>query len=508
VLFVLVLGSSVLSTIRGGFHTAYGVTEGESSSLAPQALYQKREFRNAANKLLKMSETRRLMAPELKLLSMCYYQVGLEEFKNDKMEQATGMFQAAIKTYPENAYANYMLGMVSESKGDNLDAAAYYHLALQYDASLKDRIAARFETALGKIFLSEIDADLGGGRYTEAQQKLWYVNAYCKDSFKKDLEEKWQKYQAEMAALQLYRQAEQITRLHKENKAAKFLQELTEKYPDTYLAFNAREGLLAAGEKAYIPETGTGYKLSSEWGRTESDHFIVLYQKGMRIATTVKSAEDAILEVLKDLGLSRYPLDKKIKMYLFQDYKTWQEFLRANPDKTIHWAGGFAIPRFAEIYVYVLDKGTDLRKILLPHELTHIIHMHYIGVRKYQPIWLLEGLARCQEKNGLKEAKRLVGDLSDEGMIPLSRLVSMDVRTYSGSVVPIFYAESALLVDVIREKYGQRKILELIHAFAKVNNPQEWIGIGAEKSFESIISEVLGTDTVTLEKMWLKRAGK
>jgi len=195
-------------------------------------------------------------------------------------------------------------------------------------------------------------------------------------------------------------------------------------------------------------------------------------------------------------------------MYLFKDNETWQEFLKGNPDNTIHWAAGFAVPDVAEIYVYVMDKRTDLRNNLLPHELTHIIHKNYIGIYNYQPVWLSEGLARCQEKDGLKEAKRLVGNLSDNEVIPLSKLASMDVRKYSGGVVSIFYAESALLVDVIREKYGQRKILELIHAFSKVNNPQDRLSEGGNKSFESIISEVLSTDTGTLEKMWLKRAGK
>jgi tetratricopeptide (TPR) repeat protein len=508
ILHSLLLTVAVCLSAGSGTTAAHAASSGQTDLEHATEQFSNKEFLQASQTLLRVAQKRRLAAGELQLLGKCYYNLGVIAWKENEVEKAARLFSAALESNPRSPGANYAMGLISEKAGNYHAAVRYYNMASQLGPSLRSRTRTRMQT-MGEALLNEVARDLKDGNFQVASGKLHFAGEHFGRVLKPESQRKWESLKLEFAAARMYMAADEYARKNRTDKAAAVLRELTEKYPDTDIGRQTRDYLFASGRKAHIAATATGFRLSSDWGRDESEHFIVFSQKGSNSATFLKEGEKAIQQIMADLGITSYPLRRKIKMYLFEDIGTWREFLAANSDRTTHWSAGFAVPLFAEIYLYATERSRDLRKRVMPHELTHMIHWNYIGLGRYQPLWLTEGLARCQEEDGIRHSKRLLDSLStEEGLIPLATLFTLDVRRSSGAAIGTFYAESAMLVDLIKDEYGSNKLLELMQAFASGDGSRMAYGADFSTNPGKVIRSVLGTDVERLEKMWLKRMGK
>ncbi len=478
---------------------------GTATLAGAQKHYDAKDYRAAGTALLAIRKSRKLTAGEARLLSMCYYRLGRDELETENWKQAWSMLDAALKWDPKNARANYSMGRLWESRKYYESAVAYYRRTAELDVEIGESGRGRIK-GIGERLLNEIDADLEDGDFSGAANKFNFVRQRCGNLVKEMLDSKSRQLGGEFAAAEIYVKAEEYYARNRSDRGNVLLTRITKDFPNTRVAEHARRVLLGGGRKVFLGRTATGYRLSDKWKRMESEHFVIYYQKVGSQESFKKLGEAAIVDIMNDLRLKKYPLSKKkIKMYLFADKDSWQKFIWTNSNRTTKWSGGFALPQYAEIYLYTTDRRRILKKRVIPHELTHIIHRNAINVWKYQPLWLVEGVARGQEENGVRDARNMMKKAGKKDVIPLSWLAGgIDIRTSSPRVVMIFYAESAILVDVIKRKFGRDKLLALMKAFA-----ERTIMPGDEyTALAEVVRETLGIEAAELEKMWLHEMGK
>lgn len=157
------------------------------------------------------------------------------------------------------------------------------------------------------------------------------------------------------------------------------------------------------------------------------------------------------------------------------------------------WIGGQARPELGVVVVAIpADQGyTSQMKRYLPHEITHLLIHELTTPEGYKnvPDWLDEGLATTNERLPTPEyAVALETAREAEQLLPLEELCvpfSPDPRT-----AILSYAQSASVVDFIRENYGAEGIRRLLAAYAD----------GA--SCRSGVEEALNISFDRLETMW------
>lgn len=157
------------------------------------------------------------------------------------------------------------------------------------------------------------------------------------------------------------------------------------------------------------------------------------------------------------------------------------------------WVGAEAMPELGVILVTAvnprtatLDLGQDI-----PHELSHLALYRAMGSRyEAAPRWLDEGLAVSFEMSpDLGREAALDRGVANGETIPLEALC----RSFpSGEEqVRLAYAQSASLVEYIRQEYGTSALQRLVQAYID----------GAE--CDSGVERALGLSTAELEREWL-----
>lgn len=157
------------------------------------------------------------------------------------------------------------------------------------------------------------------------------------------------------------------------------------------------------------------------------------------------------------------------------------------------WVGGQARPELGVVVAAVSgDQGyTSQMKRYLPHEITHLLVYELTTPEGYAhvPAWLDEGLATTNERLPTPEYAIALETAREAGqLLPLEQLCtpfSPDPRT-----AILSYAESASVVDFIRENYGAEGIRQLLSAYAD----------GA--SCKSGVEDGLGITFAKLESDW------
>ncbi len=418
-----------------------------------------------------------------------YCEVGVELARKGKREEAEPYFRAALRLCPRHARATLRLGDVFAARRQFKVAAQAYQHAEKLDPKLSAAVKKRRE-ALLRTVLQVADQRLADCEVAGARQVLEFVQRYLEDVGGDEARVRLKKLEPLLRAEVLLGEARQEIARHPKTEGYKKLRQVATDFPRTYFAQEANRLLEANGRKIVLHDTATGYKLPLHWRRMTTEHFEIYYEKQRALTGAKRHAEEAFRKIVTDFGMDDVEWKTRITMYLFSDDEEWQAFLRMNRDKTMEWAGGFALPWANEIYVYVSDEKKYLYKRLVPHELTHVLHYRYVG-GIYQPLCITEGLARFQEKGGVKEAREAIDELVKRGeAFELEELFKLSY--YPPQAISLFYAQSATLVGFMIDEYGLDKFKEFMFAFASTRDAAEAIG------------SVYGISLDTFGKKWEK----
>ena len=197
-----------------------------------------------------------------------------------------------------------------------------------------------------------------------------------------------------------------------------------------------------------------GAPLYADWDEYKSRHFIVRHRGDKVFARDVaRQAEGYYKRILKDIGYTRHGdywlWDRRVKIVVYPSRKGFADSTGA-PD----WAGGRASHARREIATY--RDSRNFLGALLPHELTHMVFIEFVGFGSQAPLWLHEGVAQWEEDDTRKALDLQLAKLAERRqLLSLTALTAMDVRTVkSRGLAEVFYAQAASLVGFLINEYG------------------------------------------------------
>ncbi len=159
------------------------------------------------------------------------------------------------------------------------------------------------------------------------------------------------------------------------------------------------------------------------------------------------------------------PLPGLIRMFI---YPSEQELRNALNMGGYDWAGGQARPELDAVLVGIPNDALALGEMerLVPHELTHLLVYQAVGGQLGRvPPWLDEGLATVHALRPDPDQDALLQQaLAEGGLVPLKSLCAPFPQELAAA--RLAYAQSASVVQYIRERYGSQAIRNLLAAYA------------------------------------------
>lgn len=157
------------------------------------------------------------------------------------------------------------------------------------------------------------------------------------------------------------------------------------------------------------------------------------------------------------------------------------------------WADGYT-NAVAGVILVVVDPEADTAPAelarVIPHELMHlVVHQAADGASDRIPSWLNEGLAQMNEPAPNADGPSLIQDADRQGRLLSLEQLCAPFPSDAGAA-ELAYAQSASLTRYVRNQYGQRRLSELISAYAG--------GLGCQPGME----QVLGVSAADLESGW------
>jgi hypothetical protein len=125
------------------------------------------------------------------------------------------------------------------------------------------------------------------------------------------------------------------------------------------------------------------------WYQGETENFIIHYRNFSDALQIVREIEFDLWYVAKTLAATKAQYARKSHVYVFQDDKEWQVFVKQAHHRET-WAHSFAI--HDDLFLNVHGTGTGFESHTLAHETTHAIVSRIYGARRW-PVWLSEGFA-------------------------------------------------------------------------------------------------------------------
>jgi hypothetical protein len=202
-------------------------------------------------------------------------------------------------------------------------------------------------------------------------------------------------------------------------------------------------------------------------------------------------AMDVVIETIPALqSLVPASAGTEIRLYVYPSSADLRSALRLTG---LDWVGAHADPELGVLMVTAVNArtaATDLRQSI-PHELVHFLLYHAVGSNYDDlPKWFNEGLATFMEPVTNPGYEVLLQEaVADEATIPFAELCTSFPEVEERALLA--YAQSASLIAYIQDRYGNRKLVELVDAFAD--------GAGCQSG----VSRVLRTNLVDLERTWL-----
>ena len=193
---------------------------------------------------------------------------------------------------------------------------------------------------------------------------------------------------------------------------------------------------------------------SQEWQEIKSEHFIVYFISDKDFAKDVLLRSEIYYKrIASELGYQRYSefwtWDRRVKIYI---HPSRESFLKetGQPD----WSEGVAKYHEKTIVSYAWSDG--FLKMLLPHELAHLIFRDYVGFKGEVPLWLDEGVAQWMEPHKRKQIKVVIRRLAENRrLLSLNQMMILDIRKKSDlDLVQTYYVQAVSLVDFLITRYN------------------------------------------------------
>jgi peptidase MA superfamily protein len=230
---------------------------------------------------------------------------------------------------------------------------------------------------------------------------------------------------------------------------------------------------------SYLDKAGREARVEEKFAERESSHFRLRYegrQTGVAFrADLLRTLERQFADLSRDLGFAP---QQTIIVILY----TEEQFFDVT--RAPAWASGL---NDGKLRIPVKDLAAVDAKLerVLKHELTHSFILSLAGTRC--PGWLHEGLAQMEEPRSTAEFAPQLAALFTKGeAAPLGALE----RSF-GQLTPqqaaVAYTESLAVTEYLRDRYGMRVVLSLLHSIAEGEPP------------ESALQQVTGLNYARLE---------
>ncbi len=192
-----------------------------------------------------------------------------------------------------------------------------------------------------------------------------------------------------------------------------------------------------------------------DWHEAKSTHFVVQYHNApLDFVQQVSSESERWYgQITNDLGLLRHDFwlwDNRAKVIIYDDAEQYQKETGMPA-----WSGGAALPRDKVVHGFYGKEG--FFEQVLPHEIGHIIFREFVGFdNPAVPLWLDEGAASYEEKNG--SIGSLLAQLPAHAreLMSLTQLSNVNPHNLGNTrEVAIFYAEAVGVIDFLIREYGK-----------------------------------------------------
>ena len=208
----------------------------------------------------------------------------------------------------------------------------------------------------------------------------------------------------------------------------------------------------------------------AQWLHGESPHFIIHFRRITEAKRVAPDVEYYLAFVAKSLGAGPERYEKKSHVYIFEDSKDWEAFLKQTPWP--QWAASLA--HGDELYLNIRDARTGtFDSQTLAHETTHaVVARLYPG--RHWPIWLSEGFA--EEMSGQSISARMgvynprLGQRYQVAGMPLDDLVSVTDYPSDPRRVYSLYQTSEHLVHFLMKDNPPERFTQLIDRLATGEN--------------------------------------
>jgi len=241
----------------------------------------------------------------------------------------------------------------------------------------------------------------------------------------------------------------------------------------------------------------SGNGVNDDFVELRGQHFIINYEQGVaeHYASKVKGMAEKFYRIItQDFHLIRDELwlwQKRAKIFIAKDKDSY-----AKKFKCSSWASACVNYHQKIIYTFANQPGF---KVVLAHELTHIIFREYIGKDKL-PLWLEEGVATYMgfKHGGTKYNFSFLREkLKNDEYIKLTdldKINTADLNNANQDYVNLFYLESFSIVNFLLSKYGRYRFSNLLDYLKK--------GYSVSDSLAKVYYYFKGTNE--LEKRWKK----
>lgn len=193
------------------------------------------------------------------------------------------------------------------------------------------------------------------------------------------------------------------------------------------------------------------------WREIKQKHFIIHYVSSREFAEQVgRTAEKYYRKIARDLGFARHDKfwlwERRARIYI---YRSRADFTHATGSPK--WAAGKADYEARTIATY--EGSTTFINSVLPHELTHLIFMEFVGFERDIPLWLNEGVAQWEDDTQRDKAIGLARYLHfRKRLTPVRRLMTVNVGDVESTGQAVaFYSQAVSLVGFMIEKYGSSR---------------------------------------------------
>ncbi len=227
-----------------------------------------------------------------------------------------------------------------------------------------------------------------------------------------------------------------------------------------------------------------------QWRQMESEHFtLYYYQGGDSLAEiAVRLAEQAEAKLSRMLN---HRLNNRIPLVI---YNSHNDFVQTNITTELleESVGGFTTVFKNRVVVPFTGSYADLEHVIT-HELVHAFMFDLFFGKSFEsvlsrqalasvPLWFAEGLAEYCSRGWDPEAEMILKDLTiNQRLIPITQL-----DDYGGSY--LVYKEGQAILRYIGQRYGSRKISEMLHTLRSTRSIdrtcRQLLGLSLEKFSE------------------------